>query len=365
MLLRGMFLLAVAVCTHLSAFTSLHNALDAQIEEDLSGIAPHSFTNAELLSKFYELSNYGRQFLYCRIRSNKIEWVKSSPQNDENRNKMIFGYFSEFMKKYSLPDMDFILSTEDGLLENSDVPIFAFAANKKTKKNVCLIPDCGAMGHTLNFGKILNYSERHPWEQKLNKVFFRGGATGGCKPDKPYFGNARVRATVYSQQNPDILEAGLIEVWDAPIRDFLSQLNISPVPFLSMEDHFIYKYLLDIDGHTTTFERGRWILMSNSVLLKVTSDLTQWYYKILVPYENYVPVRQDLSDLKDIFDWLIAHDEQARKIAMNGQYLGLDAFSKENIDWYVYKLLLGYSEKIAFDPNIELNFHNRRKRRAR
>jgi hypothetical protein len=91
-------------------------------------------------------------------------------------------------------------------------------------------------------------------------------------------------------------------------------------------------------------------------LLKVSSDFTQWYYKALAPYENYIPIHQDLSDLEEVFTWLSTHDEDAYSIAMKGQQLGKEIFSDDSVELYVYKLLLAYSEKMILNPDNDSVF---------
>ena len=46
---------------------------------------------------------------------------------------------------------------------------------------------------------------------------------------------------------------------------------------------------------------------------------------------HYVPVKQDLSDLKEKFDWYEAHPEQAQKISQHATDLALRLASEEYI----------------------------------
>lgn len=193
----------------------------------------------------------------------------------------------------------------------------------------------------------MEYSKRYPWENKLEKGFFRGASTGAFDPKDIFFGNDRVKAVVFSAFFPELLEADFTVIKQKPIAHLMKQLSKPIVPFMPIESHFAYKYLLDIDGYSTTYARCRWILLSNSVLLKVSSDFIQWYYKALIPHKHYLLVKNDLSDLKELFEWLKAHDEEARLIAVNGQELGIELFSQEMVDYYVYTLLSEYARKIS------------------
>ncbi len=338
--------IALAISTSLNATESwIQTILDAQIEEDMANIPAKSFTDVELFKYFQELSDDGQQAIFCKIRANRAYWKFSSIRNDESRNKVIRNFIEELLEKYPLPNMDFIISTEDGVHHNSKYPLFAFAANTKSKKNVCLFPDFEALAG-MDFRPLLGYAAEFPWKKKINKMFFRGAGTGQFDPENPNcFGNDRARVVLFSHDHPSMLEADLTDVYQGPIAGLLSRIGKPLVASIPVRDHFKYKYLLDVDGNSTTYSRCRWILVSNSVLLKVSSDLTQWYYKLLMPFVNYIPIQQDLSDLENIYEWLVTHDSLAYQIAMNGQMLGLDAFSRETLDRYVYQLLLRYSEK--------------------
>ena len=48
------------------------------------------------------------------------------------------------------------------------------------------------------------------------------------------------------------------------------------------------------------------------------SPLVEWYYELLVPYVHYIPLKQDMSDLVKILDWIRTHDTDVEQIAKNG-----------------------------------------------
>lgn len=81
------------------------------------------------------------------------------------------------------------------------------------------------------------------------------------------------------------------------------------------------KYALDIDGYTNAWSNLMQRLRLGCCVLKVESQhgFRQWYYDKLVPYQTYVPVRADMSDLAEQIDWVRSHDNEAREIAANGQ----------------------------------------------
>ena len=58
-------------------------------------------------------------------------------------------------------------------------------------------------------------------------------------------------------------------------------------------------------------------LKSNSVVLHVESDQTQWYYDKLEPWVHYIPIKNDLSNLIDILCWCTSNDVKCNEIAQN------------------------------------------------
>lgn len=83
------------------------------------------------------------------------------------------------------------------------------------------------------------------------------------------------------------------------------------------------KYAIDIDGFTNAWDNLYHRLLMGCCVLKVQSEFgfRQWYYDALKPYEHYVPVRADFSDLFEKVDWVRSNPRQAEQIAAAGQAL--------------------------------------------
>lgn len=83
------------------------------------------------------------------------------------------------------------------------------------------------------------------------------------------------------------------------------------------------KYALDVDGNTNTWQNLIVRLHLGCCVLKVASqyDFRQWYYDRLKPWEHYVPVKADCSDLLEQIEWVRANDHEASQIARRGQAL--------------------------------------------
>jgi hypothetical protein len=85
------------------------------------------------------------------------------------------------------------------------------------------------------------------------------------------------------------------------------------------------KFALDIDGNTNAWSNLFTRLLLGCCVIKVGSlrGYRQWYYHALRPFEHFVPVAADLSDLVEKIEWCRAHEGECEKIAAAGRALAL------------------------------------------
>src|SRR5690606_24236830 len=83
------------------------------------------------------------------------------------------------------------------------------------------------------------------------------------------------------------------------------------------------RYAIDIDGWTNAWSNLLIRLHFGCCVLKIDSadGYRQWWYHRLVPWEHFVPVRADMSDLAEKIDWVRSNDQEAEAIARRGQAL--------------------------------------------
>jgi hypothetical protein len=83
------------------------------------------------------------------------------------------------------------------------------------------------------------------------------------------------------------------------------------------------KFALDVDGFTNAWSNLLCRMKLGCCVLKVASDygFRQWYYPKMQPFEHFVPVASDFSDLAERLEWVRTHDREARAIAAEGQNL--------------------------------------------
>ena len=155
-----------------------------------------------------------------------------------------------------------------------------------------------------------------PWNQRRPLVFWRGS----CSAD--YKNNELLRRDVVAKLvGHPACDVKLLKQWhegkDIPETYFGSYRPLQ---------HFLnYKFLLVLDGNGISSSHS-WVFGSGAVPILV-SNCDFWFRPYLVPYENYVPVSYDLSDLVEKIDWLLAHDADAERIAQGALALSTTVFT--------------------------------------
>jgi len=74
-----------------------------------------------------------------------------------------------------------------------------------------------------------------------------------------------------------------------------------------------YKYLLDIGGNGYS-GRLKFLLFSRRPVFIVERDYIEYWHNQLIPYEHYIPVREDLSDLLVQINWAEANPTKCQEI---------------------------------------------------
>jgi hypothetical protein len=96
--------------------------------------------------------------------------------------------------------------------------------------------------------------------------------------------------------------------------DAIKKTNIFVPKWISRSEMVKYKYILDIDGHASTWDATAWKLNSGSVIIKSDSCWNQWFFEYYRPWVHYVPIRDDFSDIQEKYTW--CEQNQAKCVEM-------------------------------------------------
>lgn len=106
-----------------------------------------------------------------------------------------------------------------------------------------------------------------------------------------------------------------------PFRDYGMQMTSEEM--MSLADLSKYKYHIDIGGGGgTTWSGTIEKLAMPGVLFHHVTSSKDYYHDDLIPWVHYIPIKEDLSNLREMYDWAEANTEDARKISEAGtQYV--------------------------------------------
>ncbi|KAJ8601550.1 hypothetical protein CTAYLR_005230 [Chrysophaeum taylorii] len=218
------------------------------------------------------------------------------------------------------------------------------------------------------------------WDDKVETAFFRGTATGG---GVTVLDNQRLAIASLSHEwktaaaranGPAGLRerraarAGREKLLDAALtgwnrRD--KKLGAKPMTYIrphdflfeAGRDNFVpifqqsrYKYLIYVEGHCAACRYG-FMMRLGSVILKVESRCVAdkiWFFPLLRPFVDHIPVRADLSDLADKIRWCRANDAKCQKIARNAKTLWDTYVSKRGLLDYVQLVVSRVAERFEY-----------------
>ena len=273
-------------------------------------------------------------------------------------------YLQKIITKYKIEDIDFIIYIRDELIPDISftdnlikVPAFMMSKNITSvyEKDKLLLPDVHILMHNwAGLMERINKSKTdYTWDTKVNKIFWRGATTGSNDVNFYNIKNIdklnRLKLTILSKLYPELLDARLNRFTELSkdqegynLKWIIEKLFGEDDFTVKEEDHLKYKYLVAIDGNTCPWMRVPWIMLSNSVLLKQETNNIQWFYKAIKPYVNYVPVKEDLTNIFDQLEWMKMNDNQVKEISINAQEFIKNELSPEDIEAHLVIILNKY-----------------------
>jgi len=114
-------------------------------------------------------------------------------------------------------------------------------------------------------------------------------------------------------------------------------------PPISQKEYTNYKFILHADGHTASWGLAQ-KLSTNTLVILIPSifGYREFYYKHLKEWEHYLPMESDLSNAKEIRDWLRNEEGEkiAGEIARRARHLIVTRLRPEATYCYLSRLLI-------------------------
>ncbi len=95
---------------------------------------------------------------------------------------------------------------------------------------------------------------------------------------------------------------------------------------VSLAEQRAHRYLIDVDGFVRTFDAWAWKLLSGSLVLSQESPWETFFTRQFEPWQHFVPIAEDFSDLGDRLAWCRTNDDVCREIAQRGKARALEVY---------------------------------------
>ncbi|KID99658.1 Lipopolysaccharide-modifying protein, partial [Metarhizium majus ARSEF 297] len=306
------------------------------------------------------------------------------------------GYVSNYTKSIQVchqPDLQGL----EGLLirplstKSTKVMFPMFGGSKLTVNNEILLP--APMYYKGEERFVGNGDHGIEWPEKTDKVIWRGVATGGRNTEDNWRGFQRhrfvamnngtkvsrvesgedraenfaipekeygVQAHAGKNLGPwvdEFADVGFIDLMcntpDQGNNCNYTDFYFKPMEGIKLTEQFNYKFLPDIDGNSFS---GRYLGFLRSTSLPIKSTIfREWHDSRLVPWKHFVPMDNRFTDYYGIMEFFRgyqgrnAHDEAAKRIAMEGKEWAERVLRREDMQIYMLRLLLEYARVMDDD----------------
>ncbi|KAJ7508469.1 glycosyl transferase family 90-domain-containing protein [Mycena galericulata] len=196
------------------------------------------------------------------------------------------------------------------------------------------------------------------WTDKIPQLYWRGMTSGGWIYDDNYHAFPRFRLIDIAREHKDIMNVALSAFHDSLCAEHCDGNAIKAEYDITgasspREEVYKFKYLFDVDGNSFS---GRYLglLRSGSLVFKSTV-FSEYFNDWLRPYEHYIPILPDLSDLVEKLEWAITHDDEARVIQQAGQAFADRVITDAQNDCYFSLVLLEWARLHAMTDEAHAN----------
>jgi hypothetical protein len=236
----------------------------------------------------------------------------------ELRSQMYLGFFQEVLRDYPIPDTTFILDVDDMPQPSPTVPILQF--QKPAGSFSILVPDIDFIGWNHYFQPDI--VDTIAYDSKSVSAIFVGGTSGQTNTVETVLNPVaqRLLAAKYFRGHPDVhfYLTTLSRCANAEAEQALRDLGFGG-PQIQWSEQFAHKFIISVDGNGATCSRVVIALKSYSVLLKYDSPHHLYYFRGLLAWRHYVPIRVD-SDIENIIRMERKGPRAFASIAEEGRY---------------------------------------------
>lgn len=215
------------------------------------------------------------------------------------------------------------------------------------------------------------------WEQRESKAYWIGTVTGPWEfaLDSGLDAVPRLKMLKLASENQEQLRAdwsktagyGISWVHDNDkiggfgahqARDVQEMTGIAKAGYQDVDTWQNYKYFVNLDGVVLGGRLPK-LLRLGGVVLQQEAGYTEHISGLLKPYEHYVPVEYDLSDLVAKVKWLQQNATEAKRIAENARNVAKNRMRIEDHLCYIWRALEALGTKTAAAKSADMEVEKR------
>ncbi|KAJ7222868.1 glycosyl transferase family 90-domain-containing protein [Mycena haematopus] len=188
-----------------------------------------------------------------------------------------------------------------------------------------------------------DYPNNISWHDKEDKLYWRGMTSGGWVYGENYHAFPRYRLIDIGRKHPNVMDVKLSGFHGTLCGENCDSDKIKVEYDIAnesspREEVYNFKYVFDVDGNSFS---GRYLGLLRSGSL--STIFAEYFNDWLRPFEHYIPILPDLSDLVEKIEWAVANDEEAHAIQQAGQVFAQRVLTDGQNDCYFSAVMLEWA----------------------
>lgn len=182
------------------------------------------------------------------------------------------------------------------------------------------------------------------WDKLTKEMWmndFQSNTMAEQRNETNWFLWPRVRLCLLSTLVPSLVDAKITNSHFPSLNEIYLNAKIT-AHRIPIEDQLQHKYAIHIDGSGAS-DRLYWMLKSKSLVFIQETPIKIWVHRGLIPYQHYIPVKEDLSDLIDQILWAEGHPEESAAIVEAADHFASMWMNFDAVVYYFYQALKQYS----------------------
>jgi len=235
-------------------------------------------------------------------------------------------YILQLLDEFNDEKITYIMPQSDGDIHKEDITQFVNTDSKiiigsvaqrfyDSNINYILLPQDDELFY-YGLNKYIYPFLLPKWENRIPKLFWRGSGSR-----RSGFLRKDVVLKLNGNSNADVK---FIHHW------IYESDNIPETCIGNKVDHLEfanYKMVLIVDGNGISSAHS-WCFGIGAVPFMITNN-DFWFKSLLIPFDNYIPIKYDLSDLEEKIEWVLEHDTESREIAGRASNMAYTIFTPE------------------------------------